>query len=236
MLMRAMILAAGRGERLRPLTDSCPKPLVHVLNRPLIEYQLMHLAKAGFKEVVINLSWLGHLLEDKLADGRQFGLTIKYSYEQTALETGGGIQKALPMLSSDGEAFLVVNGDIFIDNLPTKNELALPDKSLAKLFLVPNPEHNPQGDFCLAGSKISMSGENKLTFAGIGVYHPKLFNGCSKQKFPLLDILRPMIDKQLICGQELKSYWCDVGTIDRLQSLEQRLRSANNGKINANLG
>ena len=225
--MKAMILAAGRGERLRPLTDSCPKPLIMAAGKPLIEYHLNHLAKACFSDVVINHAWLGHMLEDKLGDGCRYGLNIKYSAESPALETGGGIKNALPLLTNgddDNESFLVVNGDIYIDELPSKSDLVLPKGMLAKLFLVDNPLQHPDGDFSLNKTKVCTSGNNKLTFSGIGVYHSALFDNSPSGTFALPLLLRAAMDNNLVCGQHFKSYWCDVGTIDRLQRLEKYLQ------------
>lgn len=223
--MRAMILAAGRGERLRPLTDNCPKPLVQVAEQSLIEYHLQHLAKRGISKVVINHAWLGHMLEQKLGDGSRYGVSIAYSAEGKALETGGGINKALPLLVNDDQPFLVINGDIYIDSLPDLSELTLPNGKLAKLFLVDNPSHNPEGDFDLASGHIKFSEHNRFTFTGIGIYHPQLFSKALQGSFPLTRLLNPAIEQQLVCGQLLHCYWCDVGTIERLQSVEQHLQN-----------
>lgn len=224
--MKAMILAAGRGERLRPLTDVCPKPLINVAGKTLIEYHLAHLKQLGINDVVINQAWLGHMLEEKLGNGEHYGLSISYSRETSALETAGGIQNALPLLTNfddENEPFLVVNGDIYIDNLPKVEDLNLSHGKLAKLFMVPNPAHNIDGDFGLNNGLLTLDSANKLTFSGIGVYHPELFKCLPQTKYPLAPLLKDAISKNKVSGQCLNSYWCDVGTIERLNTLEQRL-------------
>ena len=217
--MRAMILAAGRGERLRPLTDTLPKPLVPVAGQPLITYHLRHLAEIGIHEVVINCAWLAPLLMETLGDGSRFGVNIQYSVEAEALETGGGIKQALPFLGT--EPFLVINGDIYIDQLPSLPELAA--NRLAHLWLVDNPPHHPQGDFVLAGNTLQAGGEDKLTFSGIGIYRPQLFSAITEQRFALGPLLKAQIAAGRVSGEHWRKYWCDVGTMERLQALEQRL-------------
>ncbi|MCL1037312.1 nucleotidyltransferase family protein [Shewanella submarina] len=221
--MRAMILAAGRGERLRPLTDTCPKPLVKACGKPLIEYHLENLARAGFSTVVINHAWLGHMLEETLGDGSSWGLKIIYSPEGTALETGGGIKQALPLLSPNGQdPFLVINGDIFIDDLPS--DLVLPTGKLAHLFLVSNPENHPNGDFVLEQGLVSEDEDKpRLTFAGMGVYHPALFDDSPQGAFGTPLLLRKQMPLQKISGTHFQGYWLDVGTLERLKGLEARL-------------
>ncbi|MGI2258127.1 N-acetylmuramate alpha-1-phosphate uridylyltransferase MurU [Shewanella sp. GXUN23E] len=223
--MKAMILAAGRGERLRPLTDSCPKPLVKAGGKPLIEYHLENLARAGFTSVIINHAWLGHMLEQTLGDGSRWGLSIAYSPEATALETGGGIKQALPLLAPDGrEPFLVINGDIFIDDLPSKSALQLPAGALAKLFLVDNPPQHPNGDFLLQDGLVFEScDQSRLTFAGMGVYHPALFADSPEGAFGTPLLLRREMPAGRIAGEHFTGYWCDVGTVERLAGLEARL-------------
>ncbi|MFQ6372764.1 N-acetylmuramate alpha-1-phosphate uridylyltransferase MurU [Shewanella sp. YIC-542] len=219
--MRAMILAAGRGERLRPLTDTVPKPLVEVGGQPLITYHLQHLAAAGFREVVINCAWLAPLLMETLGDGHRYGVKLQYSVEPEALETGGGIKKALPLL---GDApFLVINGDIFIDRLPELPQLA--DNCLAHLWLVDNPPHHPEGDFVLQGQQLLADDKpgSKLTFSGMGLYHPQLFAGIDSSRFALGPVLRQYISQGRVSGEHWQDYWCDVGTVARLQTLERRL-------------
>ena len=179
--MRAMILAAGRGERMRPLTDTTPKPLLQVGGKMLIEYHLEKLKQANITDVVINHAWLGEKVEQALGDGSRYGLNIQYSAEGEALETAGGIIKALPLLGNG--AFIVINGDIFCDyDAPS---LLAPISGLAHLLLVDNPEHNPEGDFELTElGEVQQTGENKLTFSGIGIYHPDLFKKMEKGKLP----------------------------------------------------
>lgn len=217
--MKVMILAAGRGERLRPLTDVCPKPLVEAAGKSLIEYHLEKLAKAGFKEVVINHAWLGHMLEERLGDGSRWGLSIQYSGEETALETAGGIKKALPLLGED--AFLVINGDIFIDALPELNSLA--QGCLAHLYLVDNPEQHPLGDFAIVDNRAKVEGDNKLTFSGVGIYHPKLFDNLPEGPYGLAPLLKQHMEHERVSATHMQGYWCDVGTIDRLALLTERL-------------
>ena len=216
--MKAMILAAGRGERLRPLTDHLPKPLVEVAEKPLIVYHLEKLAKAGFKEVVINHAWLGHKLVSTLGDGATWGLTISYSEETQALETGGGIKKALSLLGD--KPFFVINGDVFIDTLPKINELN--DGELAHLWLVDNPIQHPAGDFALIEGKASVLGENKFTFSGMGVYHPALFGNIAEQAFALAPLLREAMDNGKVSAEHFAPYWCDIGTLERLNKIEER--------------
>ncbi len=178
-VMKVMILAAGRGERLRPLTDSLPKPLVCVAGKPLIVYHIERLAKAGFKDIVINHAWLGEKLIETLGDGGRWGVNIQYSHETTALETGGGIRQALPLLGN--KPFLVINGDVFIDALPELEEgdvTHMLNGKLAHLWLVDNPSQHPKGDFSLKAGLVkdkTFDDEVTLTFSGMGVYHPSLF-------------------------------------------------------------
>lgn len=216
--MKAMILAAGRGERLRPLTDSLPKPLVEVAGKPLIVYHIEKLAAAGFTEIVINHAWLGHKLVELLGDGRKWQVSIQYSEETSALETGGGIKQALTLLGD--EAFLVINGDIFIDELPEIKPLEA--GTLAHLWLVDNPLQHPHGDFALQEGRVCEQGLEKLTFSGIGVYHPQLFRDKPEGAFALAPLLRQAMAKSLIGGAHFKQYWCDVGTIERLAQIEAR--------------
>lgn len=225
--MKAMILAAGRGERLRPLTDSVPKPLVPVLGKPLIIYHIEKLAALGIVDIVINHAWLGHKLLETLGDGSTFGVNIRYSAEETALETGGGIKWALPLLcEGESEApFLVLNGDVFIDALPPL--LPLAEDALAHLWLVPNPEQHPNGDFALVDNRVHAQGDAKYTFSGIGIYHPSFFNDTPEGAFALGPLLRTQMAQGRISGAMFSGLWCDVGTLSRLQALESRLQ--NNG-------
>lgn len=218
--MRAMILAAGRGERLRPLTDSVPKPLVDLAGKPLIEYHLASLAQAGFREVVINQGHLGGQLASALGNGGRWGINIHWSDEQpTALETGGGIFKALPLLGTG--PFLVINGDVWTD-YPFARLRAI-KCDWAHLVMVPNPAQNPDGDFALLGARIREDGPAKQTFSGIGVYHPRLFDGCSPGKFSVVPLLRTAMRDHLVTGELFTGTWDDIGTLERLETLRQSL-------------
>jgi MurNAc alpha-1-phosphate uridylyltransferase len=218
--MKAMILAAGRGERMRPLTDSLPKPLLPVAGKPLIVHHIERLAAAGIRQLVINHAHLGELIETELGDGSAWGVEIRYSAEGRALETGGGIFRALPLL---GEApFLVVNGDIWCDI--DFSRLQLPVGMLAHLVLVPNPAHHPQGDFVLQDRRVLDSDGERLTFSGIGLYHPQLFSGCQPGAFPLAPLLRRAMEGGRVSGVRHRGYWVDVGTPERLMDLDRQLR------------
>lgn len=208
--MKAMLLAAGRGERMRPLTDHTPKPLLKVAGKPLIEYHLEALATAGIQEVVINTAHLPHLFPKTLGDGKRFGLTIHYSQEpEGALETGGGIVKALPLLGK--EPFLVINSDIFTD-YPFK-KLKLSDD--AHIVLVPNPPHHPQGDYPL------LNNGPCFTFSGIGIYSREFFKGVNETRFSLTKLLNK---KNRITRELYQGVWMDIGTPERLKELEICLR------------
>ena len=218
--MKAMILAAGRGERMRPLTDHTPKPLLQAGKYRLIEYHLHNLANAGFKDVVINVAWLGQQIMDFLGDGIQYGLHIDYSNEgDSALETGGGIFKALPLLGDD--PFLVINGDIFTDYPYSRLNNIIPE-GMAHLVLVNNPEHNPQGDFFLHNNQLVSDGNNKYTFSGIGVYKKEFFQQERAGEFPLAPIIRRYIEQGLIDGELYEGEWKDIGNIERLEELRSR--------------
>ncbi|MBW8192306.1 nucleotidyltransferase family protein [Neiella marina] len=218
-----MILAAGRGERMRPLTDTTPKPMLTVAGKPLIVWHLERLAAAGVKRVIINLAHLGDVIERALADGHQFGLTILYSHElDGALETAGGIVKALPLL---GDApFWLVNGDVWSD-WSFAQTVTLADHELAKLVLVTNPEHNPQGDFAMGkdGFLEQKQASNSLTYAGIGVYSPRLFADCVPGKAALAPLLKAQLNNRSIAAWHHQGQWCDVGTPQRLLELNQRV-------------
>ncbi len=220
--MKAMILAAGRGERMRPLTDQCPKPLLKVAGHALIDYHLAALAVAGVTEVIINLSWQGAALREALGDGSRLGLQIRYSDEgPVALETGGGIFNALPLL---GDApFLLVNGDVWTD-LPM-TALTLPDNSLAHLVLVPNAPHHPDGDFALDAQGLVSSHGPRFTYSGISVLHPALFEGARAGGFPLKPWLDRAQQQGQLSGELYPGAWLDVGTPARLAQLEQALTS-----------
>ncbi|MBF8746091.1 nucleotidyltransferase family protein [Pseudomonas putida] len=217
--MKAMILAAGKGERMRPLTLHTPKPLLPVAGQPLIEYHLRALAAAGFTEVVINHAWLGQQIEDHLGDGSRFGLSIRYSPEGEPLETGGGIFKALPLL---GEApFLLVNGDVWTDY--DLGRLRAPLQGLAHLVLVDNPGHHGRGDFRLQGAQV-VDGDDApgtLTFSGLSVLHPALFEGCRPGAFKLAPLLRQAMAAGQVSGEHYQGRWVDVGTQERLAEVER---------------
>jgi N-acetyl-alpha-D-muramate 1-phosphate uridylyltransferase len=213
----AMVLAAGRGERMRPLTDSTPKPLLTVRGKPLIVYHLERLAALGVRDVVINIAWLGEQIRAALGDGAAWNLRIRYSEEGTgALETGGGIFKALPWLGTN--AFLVVNADVFTDL--DFSMLQIHDQALAHLVLVPNPPQHPNGDFALSGGRVEAQGSPRFTYSGIGLYRATLFEGCAAGKFPLKPLLDRAIQAQRLHGECYRGLWSDVGTVERLQALQ----------------
>jgi MurNAc alpha-1-phosphate uridylyltransferase len=223
------LLAAGRGERMRPLTDDLPKPLLTIQDKSLLEWHLEALAKANIRDVVINHAWLGEKIEGALGNGAQFGLHIQYSPEGSALETAGGICKALPLIDPE-DYFLVINGDVFSPNLPitqlleTASKMRMgSSKSMAHLLMVPNPIQHPEGDFYLQGSVVSSTGSaeaEKLTFSGIGIYHKDLFKdlefGVPAKLAPLL---RTAMEQNKVSGEKYIGPWHDVGTPQRLQEL-----------------
>lgn len=246
--MKAMILAAGRGERMRPLTDFTPKPLLKVGGKPLIVWHLERLAKAGFIEIVINHAHLGQQIEDTLGNGAQWGLSIQYSPEKVALETAGGIANAIDLLTNDGrksEPFLVVNGDTFTDfdfaglaHLPThwpfkgggggEGKIV---QNLVHLILVDNPPQHARGDFAIefknqSNGILKNDGAQMLTFSGVGVYHPDLLADIVKgQPAKLAPLLRKAIDNNAATAQYYQGIWHDIGTPERLQSLDKELTS-----------
>ncbi len=215
-----MILAAGRGERMRPLTDHVPKPLLLAGGKPLIEHQVERLAAAGFRRLVINHAYLGEQIEATVGDGSRWGITIDYSPERPALETGGGIFRALPLLGP--QPFVVVNADIWSD-LDYRN-LHRPITSLAHLVLVENPPHHPDGDFALNNHSVTGGPGPRATFSGIGVYRPELFAGCKPGAFPLAPVLRQAMSRGQVTGELHKGLWLDVGTPARLQELDRVLK------------
>jgi MurNAc alpha-1-phosphate uridylyltransferase len=220
--MRAMILAAGRGERLRPLTDELPKPLMEIGGKALIEHHLESLSEAGFREIVINQGHLGDQLPACLGDGGRWGVHILWSDEQpSALETGGGIFKALPLLGAG--PFLVVNGDVWTDYPFARLRAVKCD--WAHLVLVPNPDDHPEGDFALAGARVQEQAADRLTFSGLAVYHPRLFGGCSPGKFSVVPLLRAAMRDHVVTGELYRGAWNDIGTAQRLSDLRQWLRS-----------
>jgi MurNAc alpha-1-phosphate uridylyltransferase len=218
-----MVLAAGRGERMRPLTDAAPKPLLMVGGRRLIEYHLERLASAGFHDVVINTAWLGDLIEATLGDGARYGLAITYSHERPeALETGGGIFRALPLLGS--APFLLVNGDVWTDVDFAALRRAPPAGSHAHLVMVKNPPQHPRGDFLLQQGHIAEGEGERFTYSGIGIYDPELFAGCAPGRFPLLPLLRRAIAARRLTGEVHAGRWYDIGTVERLEALDAELR------------
>jgi N-acetyl-alpha-D-muramate 1-phosphate uridylyltransferase len=241
--MKAMILAAGRGERMRPLTDFTPKPLLKVGGKPLIVWHLERLAKAGFKEIVINHAHLGAQIESALENGAQWGVNIQYSPEKVALETAGGIANALDLLTNHGkssEPFLVVNGDIYteIDFKSTATGLNHSSAGLqanihagaghasksVHLVLVNNPPQHPNGDFAIEQGNLAHTGKQMLTFSGVGVYHPSLFAEISKgEAAKLAPLLRKAIDNKRATAQYYQGVWHDIGTPERLKKLDEKL-------------
>ncbi|ASP46546.1 N-acetylmuramate alpha-1-phosphate uridylyltransferase MurU [Cognaticolwellia beringensis] len=230
--MKAMILAAGRGERMRPLTDSCPKPLLKVRGLALIEYHIKNLVAAGINDIVINHAWLGQQIVDYLGDGERFSANISYSEEASALETAGGIMKALPMLvEHEDDVFVVINGDIYCDyNL--KNLPQLSAEFNAHLLLVENPEHNPKGDFQLAKGMLVNPKSNQqetYTFSGIALYRKSFFKQYTATEHdalmqltkiqPLAPMLRAGAEQNKVSASVITSAWTDVGTPERLAKL-----------------
>ena len=218
--MKALVLAAGRGERLRPLTDHTPKPLLCVRDKPLIVWQLEALARAGVVDVVINLAHLGAQIEAALGTGSGLGLRLRYSHEPPgALEAAGGIRLALPLM--DGAPFILANADVWTDfdftTLPRE------PRGLAHLVLVPNPDHHPTGDFCLEGTQVTLQGSQRLTYAGIAVYRPELFAGIEPgTRAPLAPLLRESIGLGVVEGVVFGGEWVDVGTQERLELANQK--------------
>jgi len=229
--MKAMIFAAGRGERMRPLTDSCPKPLLKVRGRPLITYHVMNLVRAGIRDIVINHSHLGHMIEAELGDGSRYGARIVYSHEPTPLETAGGIANALHLLGD--EPFVAVSGDIYapyfdfeqvLDALPDNDAVGRPipadKRDIAWLYLTPNPWHNPEGDFGLTMYTLSNEGAPKWNFAGIGVYRPEMFDGIKAGEFLKFGpLMRKFIDEKRVGGEIYTGEWVNVGTMRQLEEL-----------------
>ena len=226
-MMKAMILAAGRGERMRPLTDDCPKPLLQVGGKPLIVWTIERLGRAGVKEVVINVSHLGQRIEAALGRGERWGITIRYSREAQALETAGGIAAALPLLGDT--PFIVVNGDIFTDYdfAVLARVPSAADAFRAHLVLIDNPPHHPGGDFALSSGVVSGDGAPRYTFSGIGVYHPRLFDVVpAGGKYQLAAMLKPHIAEGRISGEHYAGRWVDVGTPERLRQLDGELAAS----------
>lgn len=214
-----MLLAAGKGERMRPLTLETPKPLLAIAGKPLIEYHIEALVAAGIRELVINVSWLGEQIEAYCGDGARWGCVIRYSREDTPLETAGGIIKALPLLGK--QPFLLVNADTWTDyafeNLARQPLTA----AAARLVLVDNPAHNAAGDFSLQGERVGLASVNTLTYAGIGLYDPRFFDGYAAGKRALLPLLQQAIAERRLFAEHFLGRWTDVGTPERLARLEQ---------------
>ena len=233
--MKAMIFAAGRGERMRPLTDTCPKPLLKVRGRPLITWHVLNLVRAGITEIVINHAHLGHMIEDELGDGSKYGARIAYSHEETALETAGGIANALHLLGD--EPFVAVSGDIYCpyfdfeqvkDVLAEKDALgnAYPadERDACWLYLTPNPWHNPEGDFALTMYSVANEGTPKWNFANIGVYRPEMFAHIKPGESARLgNLMRDYADRGLAGGEIYMGEWVNVGTIGQLEQLNAPL-------------
>ncbi len=229
--MKAMIFAAGRGERMRPLTDNCPKPLLTVHGRPLIVWHIVNLVRAGITDIVINHAHLGHMIEEALGDGSRYGAKLSYSAEGNALETAGGIAKARHLLGD--EAFVAIAGDIYCPHFDFEqvksvleekdvwgNPYAADARDIAWLYLVKNPPHHLQGDFGLSSFAISNEGEPRYTFSGIGVYRPEMFDHLQPgDKAPLAPILRQYAAQGRIGGEVYAGSWTDVGTPERLAQL-----------------
>jgi MurNAc alpha-1-phosphate uridylyltransferase len=222
--MKAMILAAGRGERLRPLSDHTPKPLLSVGQTTLIEHLIMRLKDAGFNYIVINLAHLGNQIVCKLGDGHDLGITIQYSWESPkALETGGGIFNALPLLGN--EPFVLVNGDIWTD-YPFSQLQFVPD-GLAHLVLVDNPSYSPSGDFSLDKGRVYNNGKKMLTYGCISVLKPELFNSCQRGSFPLGPLFRKACDLNQVTGEYYQGHWHNIGTPEQLKQLDIELLTLN---------
>lgn len=219
--MKAVVLAAGRGERLRPLTDTTPKPLIEVRGKPLVVHHLERLRDAGFTQLHINTSWLAEKLQAALGDGGRYGVHIHYSYEgPEPLETGGGLFKMLPALGRD--PFLVVNGDVFTDFPFEILKHRLKPGFLAHLVMVPNPPHHPEGDFHLSpAGHLRQEGEPKLTYSGIGIYRAEFFKGCRAGQFPLLPLFKQAMADEALSGERYVGRWSDVGTPESLTDLNK---------------
>lgn len=228
--MKAMILAAGRGQRMRPLTDAKPKPLLEAGGQPLIQHHIERLAAAGVRELVINLAWRGSMIREALGDGSRLGVSIAYSDEgDAALETGGGIFKALPLLGA--APFLIVNGDVWTDYPFARlverfrdSDLGRQGEALGHLVLVPNPPQHAQGDFGLSGGRVTEEQEGRGTYSGIAVYAPQFFAGCAPGAFKLLPLLQAAIRDGRLSGERYQGRWFDIGTPQRLAELDAMLR------------
>ena len=215
-MMRAMVLAAGRGERLRPLTDKVPKSLVEVGGETLLERHLQNVSRAGIRKVVINLGWLGDRIVDRIGDGNRYGLDVHYSDEgDNILETGGGIHNALSMLGD--EPFLVVNADIYTDMPVPKVQLT--DDQAGHLVLVPTPDYRDHGDFDIDDQLLRNAETPQYTFSGVAIYRPEFFHGCEAGRFPLAPMLKEAADRDQLSASLYEGYWADIGTPERLQDV-----------------
>lgn len=213
--MKAIILAAGRGKRMMPLSKNTPKPLIKVKEKPLIEHAISSLKQAGINNIVINISYLGEQIQAHLGDGKQLGVNIQYSIEKSALETAGGIIQALTLLGD--KPFIAINSDLLCDfDLST---LVLPANSLAHLILINNPKHNLTGDFSLIGNRITFPKNQTYTFSGIGLYHPDFFQSHlqNKNKLSLSVLFKESINNAKLTGEHYSGYWLDIGTPERLK-------------------
>jgi len=220
--MKAMILAAGRGERMRPLSDHTPKPLLEAGGKPLIVYHIENLSRAGFSQIIINIAHLGYKIMQVLGDGSRWNVEIVYSDEQKegALESAGGIIKALPLLGE--EPFFVVNGDVWSD-YPFDTDFTLED-DLAHLILVPNPEHHFGGDFSLQNGRVKSEGKPRYTFSGMGYYKAELFKNLAYGKRALAPLLRESMHKDRVSGELYEGIWHDIGTPERLSAVAINMR------------
>jgi MurNAc alpha-1-phosphate uridylyltransferase len=224
--MKAMILAAGLGKRMRPLTDSLPKPLLPVGGKPLIQYHVENLQRAGVTELIINLAYRGEQIREFLGGGESFGVSIQYSQEPEPLETGGAILQALPLLGD--QPFLLVNGDVWTDvEFSQLSSLTLPDECLGHLLMVQNPEHNPLGDFTLDQGLLTPRGEEQgFTFSGISLIDPALVGRYPQRRenFPLRECFTWAMERRQLSGQVLEAEWWDIGTPERLAQLDAKLK------------
>ncbi len=223
--MKVMLLAAGRGERMRPLTDTTPKALLAAGGKPVVARLIERLAAAGFGELVLNHAQLGWMIEAALGDGGRFGVRIRYSHEPEALETAGGIANAMPLL---GDApFMAVNADLYTDFPFERLRAALKEDALAHLVLVDNPSHHPGGDFALAEGRVGNAGAPMLTFTGIGVYRPAMFAAVARgTRAPLAPLLRDAAARGRVTGERFGGRWLDIGTPERLAALDAELRAS----------
>ena len=218
--MRAMILAAGRGERMRPLTDTTPKPMLTVAGKPLVQWHVEALAAAGIQEIVINLAWLGEQIRDHLADGRRWDVNIEYSLEAQALETGGGVFQALPLLGE--EPFVLLSADVWTDYPLTRLRTLPSAQDMAHFVLVPNPDFHPRGDFALQAGRIGTEGE-RLTYGNVGVFRPAFFAGCQPGRFALAPLMHRWVERGQVSGECHRGAWHNLGTPAQLRALNQTL-------------